>query len=211
MPLPTFKTQDEIPEAFRSEYEEKDGLWSAKVPEVGPTRKQIEQREAAALKRAKDAEARALELEQELAASSAGVSPEELQKVRASVEAQYTAKLTAAESRIRDLTFGAQMDALFADDAVDLTGARKLFDDRFEMSEAGTVVPKDDKSVPAKQFIADTLRAEKPWAFKGTQASGSGAAGSKGPVARGKMSYEDFQKLTPQQKQEYATANEKAA
>lgn len=211
MPLPTFTSQDEIPEAFRSEYEEKDGVWSAKVPEVGPTRKQIEQREAAALKRAKEAESRATELEQELAAKTAGVSPEELQKVRASVEAQYTAKLTAAESRIRDLTFGAQMDALFADDAVDLTGARKLFDDRFEMSEAGTVVPKDDKSVPAKQFIADTLRTEKPWAFKGTQATGGGAAGAKGSAGRTAMSYEEFQKLSPAQKQEYAAKHERAA
>lgn len=211
MPFPTFKTQDEIPEAFRSEYEEKDGQWVAKTPEPSVTRKQIEQREQAALKRAKDAEARSAELEQELAARTAGVSAEELQKVRASVEAAKQKEIDGLKGQVHELTFGSQINALLAAaDVVDLEDARTVFGPRFEMAD-GVLVPKGDKSVPAKDFIESTLRAEKPHLFKGSQAAGGDARGSKGAPAKGKLTHEEFQKLTPQQKQAYASAHEKRA
>ena len=211
MPFPTFKTQDEVPEAFRSEYEEKDGLWVPKAVEPGPTRKQIEAREAAAIKRAKDAEARAAELEQELTAKNAGVSAEELQKVRANVEKEWKAKVDALSAEKHELTFGAQMNALLADaGVVDVSDARSILGPRFELSEAGALVPKDDKSVPAKQYL-ESLRAEKGHLFKGSQADGGGAPGSKGPMPKGKLSHEEFRKLTPQQQLDYSKAHEKAA
>jgi hypothetical protein len=211
MPLPTFKTQDEVPEPFRSEYEERDGEWVAKAPEQGPTRKQIEAREAAALKRAKDAEAKLAEREQELAAKTAGVSPEELQQVRLSVAAEYDKRVKDADARIHELTFGTQINALLAGaDVVDLDDARTVFGSRFELSEAGTLVPKDDKSVPAAQFLA-SLRTEKPHLFKGTQAQGGGAQGAKSGVPKGKLTHEEFQKMSISEKDAYIKATEKAA
>lgn len=211
MPFPTFKSLDEVPEAFRSEYEERDGEWVAKGTTASPTRKQIEQREAAALKRAKEAEDRATALEQELAAKTAGVSPEELQKVRASVAAEKAKEIKEKDDRIHELTFGAQLNALLgAAEVCDLDDARAVFGSRFILSDSGTLVPKDDKSIPAKQFI-ETLRTEKPHLFKGTQASGGDARGAAGTPSKGKLSFEEFQKLGPVEREQYAKAQGKAA
>lgn len=211
MPFPKFKTQEEVPEAFRSEYEEKDGEWVPKANEPGPTRKQIEAREAAAIKRAKEAEARAQELEQELSAKTAGVSPEELQKVRANVEKEWKGKLDEALAQVHELTFGSQLATALADaEIVDVADGRAVFGARFEMVD-GKLVPKDDKSVPVKQFIDSTLRKEKPHLFKGTKAEGGDARGAKGAAPKGKITYEEWQKLGPADRQKYADQVEKQA
>jgi hypothetical protein len=199
MPLPTFKTADEIPEAFRSEYEEKDGVWVAKPQEVekGPTRKEIERREAAALKKAKEAEDRAKELEQELAAKSAGVSPEELQKIRKSVEDAKQKEIDGLKGQLHEATFGQQMNAALADAGViDVSDARAILGPKFDIVD-GNLVPKHDKSIPAKQYL-DTLRSEKPHLFKGSQADGGGSGGSKGANAgSGKIpGFDDFTKMS---------------
>ena len=213
MPFPTFKSQEEIPEAFRGEYEERDGVWHPKEVEKGATRKQIEQREAKALKEAREAAERVQELEQELAAKTAGVSPEELQKLRAKLEEEYKGKLTERDAKIHELTFGAQLNALLAEaNVIDVEDGRAVLGPRFVLSESGTLVPKDDKSIPAKKFLESTLRTEKPHLFRGSQANGGGASGSKGaPGGGGKLSYEEFTKLSPAEKQEYAKANEQKA
>jgi hypothetical protein len=206
MPLPTFATQDEIPEPFRDAYEEQGGVWAPKADEKGPTRKEIERREAAAVKRARELEERTKELEQELHARAAGVAPEELQKIRRAVEAEWKGKVEEVSAKLHEATFGQQLNALLADaDVIDLEDGRTVFGPRFELSESGALVPKEDKSIPAKQYVASKLRAEKPHLFKGTQADGGGARGAQGKArATGKLSWEEFQKMSPAERDAYA-------
>lgn len=205
MPLPTFKTQDEVPEPFREMYEERDGVWTAKAEEKGPTRKEIERREAAALKEARELKEQLAAKEQELAARSAGVPPEELQKLRKTIESEWQGKLTEVSAKLHEATFGQQLNALLAEAGIiDIEDGRAVLGPRFELSESGTLVPKDDKSIPAKQYVAAKLRVEKPHLFTGSQADGDGARGAKGKVRNaGKLSFEDFQKLSPAERQAY--------
>lgn len=214
MPFPTFATQDEVPEPFRDEYEEKDGAWVARMPEPekGPTRKEIERRAQAAEKRAKEAEERAAQLETEREAAQSGIKPEDLQKLRATIEAEYRTKLDEKEKAIHELTFGAQLDALLADAGVlDLEDGRLVFGGRFELAD-GKLVPKEDKSVTPKAFIESRLMTEKPHHFRGTQAAGGGAGGSRSTgIPSGRASFEEFQKMSPTEKAAYAARHEQAA
>lgn len=203
MPFPTFKTQDEIPEAFRDEYEEKDGAWVAKVEDVTTLKDTLkserEKREAAEkLSKKVGDEMKRLEMERE--ANKQGVKPEELQKIRAAIEAEYQGKLDEAGKQIHELTFGAQLDAAMVEaNVIDLADGRAVFGSRFEMVD-GKLVPKDDKSVTPKAFIESKLRTEKPHLFKGTQADGGGAGGTKGGMPKQEI------KGTPEQRMAAAFA-----
>lgn len=210
MPLPTFKTADEVPEPFRDSYEEKDGAWVPKPIENVASRKEIERARDAAIKKARDAEAELETARQELAARTAGVSPEELQKIRKSVEAEKQKEIDGLKGQVHELTFGAQISTLLAEaEVIDVSDARAILGPKFEMVD-GKLVPKDDKSVPAKQYLA-TLRTEKPHLFKGSQADGGGAGGSKGANhGGGKVSFEDFSKMSLDQRHELIK-REKAA
>lgn len=213
MPLPTFQTADEIPEAFRDSYEERDGVFVPKPEEKGATRKEIERRADAATKRAKELEDEMGALRQELAAKSAGVPPEELQKLRKSIEAEWKGRLDEANAKLHEATFGQQLNALLGEAGViDIADGRLVFGPRFELSESGALVPKDDKSIDAKDYIASKLRTEKPHLFKGSLADGDGARGGKRKgAAGGTVSFEEFQKMSPQEKAAYAERIEKAA
>lgn len=206
MPLPTFATIDEVPEAFRESYEERDGMFVPKADEKGPTRKEIERREAAALKEARELKEQLAAKEQELAARSAGISAEDLQKLRKTIEGEWKGKVDELSGKLHEATFGQQLNALLADaDVIDLEDGRTVFGSRFELSESGTLVPKEDKSIPAKQYVAAKLRTEKPHLFKGSQADGGGARGAQGKArTTGKVSFEEFQKMSPMERDAYA-------
>lgn len=107
--FPTFATEDEIPEAFRDAYEEVDGEWVAKKPEVDPDADPAKLREAGkkalkaerdarteAERKAREAEEEAARLRQEVEAKKAGLSEEKLKQlradVRADIEKEYAGK-----------------------------------------------------------------------------------------------------------------------
>jgi len=184
MPLKIFDTTDAIPETLRaSAIETKDGKFAISEDEdTGGLKSALEKERKAvkdAVKRAKELEDRTAALETEREAFKAGVKPEELQKLRTQIEGEYKTKLSEAEKQIHELSFGAQLDAaMAAADVIDLADGRALFGSRFEMVE-GKLVPKDDKSITPQQYLASKLQAEKPHLFKGTQAEGGGAGGSR--------------------------------
>ena len=202
MSFPTFDKQDDVPEGFRDAYEEKDGKWVAKVEDVsslkGALSKERKAREAEA-KAAKEAREALEAAKAEREAIDKGVPPEELQKIRADIEAKYKAEIQSRDSKIHELTFGSQVDSVLAAEVVNLKAARKVLDEMFDLSDQGTLVPKADPSVDAKAYV-ETLRAEYPFLFKGTQAAGGGAAGT---IAAGSPKAVPVSKLTGEALQQY--------
>ena len=195
MSFPVFEKQEEVPEGFRDAYEEKDGKWVAKVEDVtslkGALSKERKAREAEA-RAAKEAREALEAAKAEREAIDKGVPPEELQKIRADIEAKYKAEIQSRDSKIHELTFGSQVDSVLAAEVVNLKAARKVLDEMFDLSDQGTLVPKADPSVDAKAYV-ETLRTEYPFLFKGTQAAGGGAAGT---IAAGSPKSVPVSKLT---------------
>ena len=101
MPFPTFDKQEDIPEAFREEYEEVEGTWQLKAQEPPEALREAGQKALreerdkvkAAEAKAKEAERKYRELETAKAAEKAGVPSEELKKIREEAFASAKAEL----------------------------------------------------------------------------------------------------------------------
>jgi hypothetical protein len=196
MPLPTFKTLEEIPEAFRSEYEQVDNEWRPKAQrtddDVQKTKAALdnerEQRKTEEKAR-KLAEKERDDLKRARDAAAKGISEEELQKIR---DDEAKARKPIEDERDR---LAAENLKLKRDDKVRALylkhdGMSDRVDDamdqllkRTELGDADGIVFKDEKG----QVTADDaetffkkFRTVKPWLFKGSGASGSGAEGSNG-------------------------------
>jgi primosomal protein N' len=156
MPLPTFKTLEEIPEAFRPEYEQVENEWRPKAQrtddDVQKTKAALanerEQRKAEETAR-KAAEKERDDLKRAREAAAKGISEEELQKIR---DDEAKARKPIEEER-------------------DRLAAENL---KLKRDDKGQVTA-DDAETFFKKF-----RTAKPWLFKGSGASGSGAEGSNG-------------------------------
>jgi hypothetical protein len=216
MPLPTFKTLEEIPEAFRSEYEQVENEWRPKAvrtdDDVQKTKAALdserEQRKAEEKAR-KAAEKERDDLKRAADAKAKGISEEELQKIR---DAEAAARKPIEDERDRLI---AENRKLKLDDKVRALylkhdGMSDRVDDamdqllkRAELGDADGIVFKDEKG----QVTADDaetffkkFRAAKPFYFKGSGASGSGAEGSNGsgngaaPRADAKVELEEKQR-----------------
>jgi hypothetical protein len=196
MPLPTFKTLEEIPEAFRPEYEQVENEWRPKAQrtddDVQKTKAALanerEQRKAEETAR-KAAEKERDDLKRARDAAAKGISEEELQKIR---DDEARARKPIEDERDR---LAAENLKLKRDDKVqklylDNGGMSDRVEDamdqllkRTELGDADGIVFKDEKG----QVTADDaetffkkFRTAKPWLFKGSGASGSGAEGSNG-------------------------------
>ena len=193
MPWPTYKTQEEIPEAFRSEYEQKGDEWVAKIPDVAGATSALEKERQRARdegKARKAAEKERDELKRSQEARDKGISEEELQKIR---DAEAAARRPieeerdrlAAENRKLKLTDRVQALALKHGVMSDrIEDAMLLLDRRTDLTDQGGIAVKDkDGNITAQtidDFLAKTFKAEKPWLYAGSGASGSGAEGSRG-------------------------------
>jgi len=130
-------------------------------------------------------QARLATLEEEQKAKEANVNSEKLEEIRRTAEANLEKKygplkteLEQAHERIRTLQLdnvvkqamgksgvrGERVDALF-----------KLTADRFDLTDDGKPMLRDDPTTPIDQYIADTLGKEYPELFVGTGSSGGGA------------------------------------
>ncbi len=177
MPFPTFKSLDEIPEAFRSEYEESNGEY---VPrEVVALRRERETREAAE-KLAKKLAADLKEAQTKGAAKDAKLSDEELAKIRAAVEAEYAPvreELTAAQQKLRTVQLDNQVLALI--DKAGVLGPKrdqlwKLVREQFDLTAEGTPIVKAKPTADLAKHI-ESFKTEFDWAFAAPAASGGGA------------------------------------
>jgi len=218
MPLPVFDKQDDIPQAFRSEYEEKEGKWHPKPPPAPDVTKlqgalekertRAESEEAARKKAEKERD----DLKRAKDATDRGISEEALQKIRDDeakarkpIEDENAALKTENDKLKR--TDRVRAEALKNGVMPDrIEDAMLLLDLRTELTKEGSIAVKDKSgSVTAEKledFLAKTFKTEKPWLYAGTGSSGSGAEGSDGgagqngydPVAAGKKAAEEEKK-----------------
>lgn len=208
MPFPVYDSQDAIPEPFRAEYEERDGKWHAKVPDVSGAQSALEKERQKARdeeKARKAAEKERDELKRARDAQEKGITEEQLQKLRdeeakARKPIEEERDRLAAENRKLKLTDRARALALKSGVMPDrIDKAMKDLEGRLDLAEGGeTIVVKDAKGVitteSIEDFLTKTYKAEAPFFYAGSGASGSGSDGSSGgsggtgydPVAAGK-------------------------
>jgi hypothetical protein len=191
MPLPTFASLDEVPEAFRSEYELVDGKAVSKDFRELRTAaaKEREEREKAA-KALKDAEKRLAELETLAKAKESGISDEKLAEMQAKLEAKIAperAAREAAEAKLRALQLDAALKSLMATSGVRaerIDTLWKLIGAEYDLTDGGTPILKADPTADVAKSLAGRVK-EFPEFFAAPDASGGGAAGSKSlPASR---------------------------
>jgi hypothetical protein len=188
MPLPTFKTLEEIPEAFRSEYVQRDGEYVPNVEDVAPLKSAHErQKEENRQLKAKLAEREAAErLKAETdKAKQQGVTDEQLAKIRAEIAAEKAPledANTKLQAEIRSLKLDSRIKALMGEAGFNpkrVDDLYKLIGDRFDLNDSGTPILKDNpaadllktlKSVADKEYPEFALSPQKG----GTQAAGGG-------------------------------------
>ena len=198
MPFPTYEKKEDIPEAFLSEYEEKDGKWHAKVPDVTSLNTALKEERERAENEKKErikAENTATELRRKQAAADNNISDEALNKLRSEdAEKRKTeleplqTELTETKAKLRKITLSDRLRALGTaagwhperiEDAMDL-----LLEKRVDLAEGSdtNIVVKDKSGKPTTEKIEDflkvSLKKEKPWLYLGPRGSGSGAGGS---------------------------------
>lgn len=198
MPLQTFATLDEVPEAQReTAIETKAGTFLVVVEEdIAPLKSALDEervkREAAEKLATKTAHA-LRKAEAEAKAKASGLSDEQIANIRADlrreIESEYepvkaqaqTADALAAENRA--LLLDNKVKATMAAKGVRADRIEALFKvagDRFDLTADKSPMLKDQPGVGIDGYIADTLKAEYPEFFEGTKATGSGAPGSSG-------------------------------
>ena len=209
MPLPTFKTQDEIPEMFRAEYEEKDGVFVAKVEDVTGLKTVLADQKA----KAKKAAEKATEFERELhelrgtvEAGKQGISSDKLAEIRAQTEAKFKPtldELAATQQQLRSLRLDSAVKGLYAKaDMFDPDAAWKITADEYDLTDDGKVILKADPTADVEKHVSTALKAKYPFLYKGTQAAGGGAAGSRTAGAAGPSS-KPVTQWTPEEKRAY--------
>lgn len=189
MPLPIFEKQDDIPEAFKSEYEEREGKWHPRVPDVTKLESALEKERtdrADEEKKRKAAEKERDELKRKQSAQQAGITDEQLQQLRAE-DAEKRKPLEdenaelKAENRKLKLTDRVRTQALESGIMSDrIEDAMLVLERRTDLtsdSDSIVVLDKDGKPTSEKleDFLTVTFKKEKPWLYTGSQSSGGGS------------------------------------
>lgn len=187
MPFPTYAKQEEIPEAFRSEYEERDGAWHPKVPDVSKLNSALEaEREKARTeeKARKLAQKELEELKRTEKAKAAGISEEELTQIRADeakARKPLEDELATTKAAIRKLKLTDRVQTLALKHGVmadRIEDAMLALQPRTDLTDADGIAVKDKEGKVTTEtiddFLAKTFKAEKPWLYAGSGASGSG-------------------------------------
>lgn len=183
MPLPKFKTLEEIPEAFRDAYVEKDGEFVPDVEDVTPL-KSAHERQKEETRQAKE---KLKELERQLAEAkkkAGGMTDEEIAARRAEIEAEVAPvkqKLEAAEKELRTIKFDDRLKSLIAGSGTvgkRVDALHRLIGDRFDLNENGTLVLKDKPTTDIAKYLKEDVAKEYPEFFESKQKGGSEFNGS---------------------------------
>jgi hypothetical protein len=185
MPLKAYDAKDAIPESLRdAAIETKDGKFVVAEDEdttplknsIAATRKERD----AAKKKAQELEVRLAELEEEVTAGKKGVSSDKLAEIRKQAEEKFKADLEERDrlrGEVRSLKLDGSVKAMLAKaEAVDVNDAWEIVGKEFDLTDDGKPIVKADPTADVEKYVA-SLRAKKPHLFKGSQASGGGAAG----------------------------------
>jgi len=198
MAFPIFEKQADIPLGYESEYEEKDGKWVARVPDVGKLESTLEKVRAEkkdAEKATREAQEKAADIQRQLdikATAGADVDKkmaaalEKWEKDKESAVKAVQDQLDAVTGKLRAVNLDDRAKAAFLKaggrpERAD--AALKLKRDRLDLVDDRLVV-KDEKGEVTTETVDDlfakSFRKEMPDFYKGTQAKGGGAAGIQG-------------------------------
>ncbi len=192
MPLKTFKTREEIPEAQRSKaIELKDGFVIEELPEIDNLKSALETertRASDAEKTLKDIKKELDDLKRQQTAGDKGVTAAELERLRnedKEARRPLEDRIAALEKENRTLKLDDRVRQIGLDKGLMKTRVAKAMKDlegRFELDKDGNIVVKDSEGKATKltveEFFEKTYREEAPFFYEGVSSSGSGAEGS---------------------------------
>lgn len=212
MAWPTFAKQEDVPEAIRDQYEERDGKWQPKPDKDAEAahatlkdtlEKEREKREAAeALSRTATRELQKLQNDDK--GRAAGLTKEKLDEMRAEirkeVEAEYAPKLKDGEDakvQVRVLQLDNRVKALAAQNGVRadrLDPWWKQHKDEFDLTDDGKeIIVKGHAGKDPAKYIADDLKKAIPEFYEGSKADGSGGGGiHDGRIDTSGLKFEDI-------------------
>ena len=221
MEWPVFNTLDEVPEAFRGFYEEKDGKFSVNLPdadglaEKGRLAIQKERDAAAAAEVARKAAEKSLaEAKLALQQKKADLSDDELKKLRqmsdADSDARNADKISVLEARIaelepnvtkvRELTLDAKvkrhmLDAGVLPDRVDELFSVLMLKQTFDLTSDGIPKLVNHPGMAIDQYVKGDLKKRYPYHFVGSRGAGGGTGGAYTPDGKavGGTTAEDVQ------------------
>lgn len=200
MAFPTYEKKEDIPKGFEDLYEEKDGKFSPKVPEVPDVTKlntalETERTNAATEKAERvKAENALAALRRKEAAREGNISDEQLTKLRdedalkrkTELEPVQT-ELLETKAKLRKITLSDRLRTLgtaagwLPDRIEDAMVLIQPLTDLAEGSDSNIVVKGEDGKPTTEKiedFLKVTFKKKKPWLYKGAGASGGGAGGS---------------------------------
>lgn len=149
----------------------------------------------AAKERAKTLEAELATIKEERQAGKAGLTSEQLDKLRADVrknlDGEYApvieerdglkSQVEALTGEVRGLRLDSKIKAQMGEMGVRSDRIEKLFKltkDQYDLTDDGVPVLKDEPTADIGQYISETLRSEYPEWFNGSGSSGGGASRS---------------------------------
>lgn len=211
MPFPTFDTKDAIPKGFESEYEERDGKWQAKVPDVSKledTLAKVRSEKKEAERLAREASDKFAETQRQLDAKNAtgADTDKKVSEMLAKWEQDKNAAVKAvqdeldartAELRGIKLDDKAMADFVAAGGRPEKAKAALTLKKPFLDLDGERIIVKNEKGEATTATVADfwgkTFKTEMPEFFTGTKAAGGGAVGGagKGVQPAGAMSADD--------------------
>lgn len=193
MPFAVYDSQDAVPEAQRDVYEEREGKWHPKVPDVTKLTGALQKERDKATEQErlrKEAEKERDDLKRAKEAQAKGISEEALEEIRTKEKAarkplEDELATVRAENRKLKLTDRVKALALAAGVMPDrIKQAMKILDERTDLTDADGIVVKDEDgkitSETIDDFLGTTFKKESPWFYAGSGSSGSGANGSNG-------------------------------
>lgn len=198
MKLPTFAKQDEVPEAFRSLYEEREGKWHPKpdedADEIAATLAEEKTKREAAEKLATKTANELKKMQRKAEAEGHGLTDEQLAKVREDIRAEVMEevgpdleKAKAALAENRTLKLDNQVKAIAADAGflpTKLNDLWKLKGDEFDLTDDGKPMVKGKPGTDPKKHIEAIAKAMPEW-VQGTKAGGGGGMGGAGTKGTG--------------------------
>lgn len=184
MPLPTFASLEDVPEQFRDEYEVVDGKAVSKdFRELRSTiAKERAEREASA-KALRETQSRLDELETTLKARKNGLSDDKLAELRADIAKQLAPveqERDALRAQLRTLQLDGSVKSLMSESGVRaerIDTLWRLVSDRFDLTDGGKPVLKDDPTSDVKKALTGLVK-EYPEFFAAPAAAGGGASPS---------------------------------
>lgn len=145
--------------------------------------------------RSEELNKRLAELDEQRQAGKAGITSEQLEKLRADVrknlDEEYAPhiekaktleeQLAAATGKVRELQLDSRVKAQMGERGVRSDRIEKLFQltrDQYGLTDDGVPMLKDEPTADIGKYISETLRSEYPEWFNGSGASGGGASRS---------------------------------